>query len=98
MTADAVLTPVPPPRPEPSDVEPPDAESPGRATMVRLIRESFATVEPHAEDFAQYFYALLFTLSPRLRDLFPVNLEVQRSRLLRALVHVVQMVDRPAEL
>jgi len=27
--------------------------------------------------------------------MFPVNMEVQRSRLLRALVHVVQMVDRP---
>ena len=35
---------------------------------------------------------------PQTRDLFPVNMEVQRSRLLRALVHVVQMVDRPDEL
>ena len=36
--------------------------------------------------------------SPETRDLFPVNMEVQRSRLLRALVHVVQMVDQPDEL
>ena len=36
--------------------------------------------------------------APETRALFPVNMEVQRSRLLRALVHVVQMVDQPDEL
>jgi NAD(P)H-flavin reductase/hemoglobin-like flavoprotein len=66
--------------------------------MVRLIRESFAAVEPRAEEIARYFYGMLFTLAPATRELFPVNMEVQRSRLLRALVHVVQMVDRPDEL
>lgn len=66
--------------------------------MVRLIRESFAVVEPHAEEATQFFYGMLFSLAPATRDLFPVNMEVQRSRLLRALVHVVQMVDRPDDL
>lgn len=66
--------------------------------MVALIRESFAAVEPHAEAAARYFYGMLFSLSPATRELFPANMEVQRSRLLRALVHVVQMVDRPDEL
>jgi len=65
---------------------------------VALIRESFALVAPRAEEVARHFYATLFSLAPETRDLFPVNMEVQRSRLLRALVHVVQMVDRPAEL
>jgi NAD(P)H-flavin reductase/hemoglobin-like flavoprotein len=89
MTANAVLTPIPPPRREP----PPEA-----ATMVRLIRESFAVVEPRAEEVARFFYGMLFSLTPATRELFPANMEVQRSRLLRALVHVVQMVDRPDEL
>ena len=66
--------------------------------MVELIRASFAVVEPHMDDLGRYFYATLFQIAPQTRDLFPVNMEVQRSRLLRALVHVVQMVDRPDEL
>jgi NAD(P)H-flavin reductase/hemoglobin-like flavoprotein len=66
--------------------------------MVALIRESFALVAPQAEGMARHFYATLFSQAPETRDLFPVNMEVQRSRLLRALVHVVQMVDRPDEL
>ena len=65
---------------------------------VALIRSSFAVVAPRAEEVARHFYATLFSHAPATRDLFPVNMEVQRSRLLRALVHVVQMVDRPDEL
>jgi NAD(P)H-flavin reductase/hemoglobin-like flavoprotein len=66
--------------------------------MVELIRASFAVVEPHMDDLGRYFYATLFQIAPQTRDLFPVNMEVQRSRLLRALVHVVQMVDQPDDL
>src|SRR5690606_10209762 len=39
-----------------------------------------------------------FSVAPDTRDLFPVNMQTQRSRLFRALVHLVQMVDRPQEL
>lgn len=66
--------------------------------MVEIIRASFALVEPQAENLGRHFYATLFSRAPETRDLFPVNMEVQRSRLLRALVHVVQMVDQPDEL
>jgi NAD(P)H-flavin reductase/hemoglobin-like flavoprotein len=66
--------------------------------MVALIRSSFDRVAPHAEALGRHFYATLFGAAPATRDLFPVNMEVQRSRLLRALVHVVQMVDQPDEL
>jgi len=64
---------------------------------VALIRSSWAVVAPRADEVARHFYATLFGLAPETRELFPVNMEVQRSRLLRALVHVVQMVDRPDE-
>ena len=67
----------------------------GRA---QLIRDSWAEVEPHADEMGRLFYATLFQRAPETRDLFPVNMEVQRSRLMRALVHVVQMVDQPDEL
>ena len=91
MTANAALSPVPPPGREPHDTG-------GAATMVRLIRESFAVVEPCAEEVAHFFYGMLFAIAPATRELFAANMEVQRSRLLRALVHVVQMVDRPDDL
>ena len=66
--------------------------------MVAIIRSSFDAVSPHAEALGRHFYGTLFGIAPATRDLFPVNMEVQRSRLLRALVHVVQMVDQPDEL
>jgi NAD(P)H-flavin reductase/hemoglobin-like flavoprotein len=75
--------------------EPPRAEAAG---LVRTIRRSWAAVEPHADEVGQSFYARLFATAPETRELFPVNMEVQRSRLLRALVHVAQMVDQMDEL
>jgi NAD(P)H-flavin reductase/hemoglobin-like flavoprotein len=68
------------------------------AGIVEIIRTSFALVEPRSEELGRFFYATLFSRAPETRALFPVNMEVQRSRLLRALVHVVQMVDQPDEL
>jgi NAD(P)H-flavin reductase len=41
---------------------------------------------------------MLFTLAPVTRELFPINMETQHTRLVRAIVHVVQMVDRPDDL
>lgn len=89
MTAEQLLT-----ADELSDVGEPNGES----EMVRIIRSSFALVAPRGDELGRHFYGLLFSLSPETRDLFPANMEVQRSRLLRALVHVVQMVDQPGEL
>lgn len=87
----------PPPAPElptPREAAPTDDPS----EMVRIIRESFAAVAPRADELTQLFYGWLFSIAPETRELFPVTMELQRTRLLRALVHVVQMVDRPDEL
>ncbi|MBA3905832.1 MAG: flavohemoprotein [Pseudonocardiales bacterium] len=75
-----------------------DREKPSEPGLVEIIRSSFDLVAPEAEALGRHFYAVLFSAAPETRDLFPVNMEVQRSRLLRALVHVVQMVDQPDEL
>jgi NAD(P)H-flavin reductase/hemoglobin-like flavoprotein len=91
MTANPVVSPIPNVQPHP--------ESPTAvAAMVRLVRESFAVVEPQADKVSQFFYGMLFSIAPTTREMFPANMQVQRSRLLRALVHVVQMVDRPDDL
>ncbi len=66
--------------------------------LAQIIRDSWAEVEPRIEEMGRLFYATLFRIAPESRDLFPVNMEVQRSRLMRALVHVVQMIDQPDEL
>ncbi|WP_425414672.1 globin domain-containing protein [Pseudonocardia spinosispora] len=88
MSAEPILTDLPPIRP-----------TPARANeMVTLIRSSFAEVEDQAIEMAKHFYGVLFGIAPETRELFPANMEVQRSRLLRALVHVVQMVDQPDDL
>ncbi|MDQ4117786.1 MAG: globin domain-containing protein [Actinomycetota bacterium] len=89
MTADQLIS---------SDVSPPNRPVTAAERTVELIRSSFAAVEPHSEGLGKHFYATLFSRVPEVRDLFPVNMEVQRSRLLRALVHVVQMVDQPDDL
>lgn len=68
----------------------------GRGQIVRTSWERIAGQS--AESLGRHFYGTLFSTAPELRDLFPVTLEVQRSRLLRALVHIVQNVDQPEEL
>src|SRR3954451_3345357 len=63
--------------------------------LARLLKESWTLVEEHQDKVAGYFYARLFLTSPQLRDLFPVHMDVQRSRLLGAIVKAVQTVDDP---
>jgi NAD(P)H-flavin reductase/hemoglobin-like flavoprotein len=65
---------------------------------MRLIKDSWAAAESHSDEMGRLFYATLFRIAPETRDLFPVHMEVQRSRLMRALVHFVQMVDQPEDL
>ena len=89
MTAEQLLT---------SDLSEVGGNRSEETGMVAIIRSSFALVEPQADELGRHFYATLFGIAAETRELFPVNMEVQRSRLLRALVHVVQMVDQPDEL
>ncbi len=70
----------------------------GARTTVRLLRDSWAVVAPYEDEVVKFFYAVLFSLAPETREMFPVNMQTQRSRLLQALVHVVQMMDQPDEL
>jgi len=90
MTANALVDPIPtPPRRQPDS---------GASAMVRVVRESWALIESRHDEVARFFYGMLFSLDPATRELFPINMEAQRSRLMRAIVHLVQMIDRPDEL
>ncbi len=95
MTADPVIGSYLPQAGEPQHSEAPQGRH-GR--IARLVRESFAQVEERETEMAQYFYGMLFALAPETRELFPANMEVQRSRLFRAVAHIVRLVDSPEEL
>ena len=88
MTAEPLLSDLP-------VVTEPRSEQPRTA---EIIRSSWELVEPRSEPLGRHFYGTLFRLAPGARELFPVSMEAQRSRLLRALVHVVQSVDRPDDI
>src|SRR5258706_11697771 len=63
------------------------------STLSMLLKESWSQVESESDDLANHFYARLFLADPSLRDLFPVTMASQRSRLLDALVALIQTVD-----
>jgi NAD(P)H-flavin reductase/hemoglobin-like flavoprotein len=65
------------------------------SNLSRLLKESWTLVEEHQDKLASYFYARIFLSNPQLRDLFPVQMDVQRSRLLGAIVTAIQSVDDP---
>jgi NAD(P)H-flavin reductase/hemoglobin-like flavoprotein len=64
-------------------------------SMSQLLKESWTLVEEQQDKLASYFYARMFLSNPQLRDLFPVQMDVQRARLLGAIVSAVQTVEDP---
>lgn len=65
------------------------------SNLHRLLKESWTLVEEDQDKLASYFYARIFLSHPGIRDLFPVQMDVQRARLLGAIVTAVQTVDDP---
>lgn len=88
----------PAPTPAVRTVAPETVEAPLSPHEIGLIRASAAVVAPLAADMTVYFYAILFTRHPEVRQLFPPGMDAQRGRLLRALLHIVDLVDDPGKL
>ncbi|MGW7101829.1 globin domain-containing protein [Streptomyces sp. NPDC054838] len=84
--------------PAPGDTEPPAAEAPLSEHEIHLIKTSASVVAPVAEEMTVYFYAILFARYPQVRPMFPPGMDAQRGRLLRALLHIVDVVDDPGNL
>ncbi|TXS55949.1 flavohemoprotein [Streptomyces sp. t39] len=63
-----------------------------------LVRRTLAEIEPVADQVTSYFYALLFTRHPALRGMFPVAMDTQRDRLLKALLTAAEHMDDSAVL
>lgn len=63
-----------------------------------LILKSFALVEDSTDEVAGHFYALVFLENPALRDMFPPMMDMQRDRLLSALIKVIHQCHEPFKL
>jgi NAD(P)H-flavin reductase/hemoglobin-like flavoprotein len=66
--------------------------------LTRILKESWALVEEDQDRMASYFYARMFVSNPQLRDMFPIQMDVQRSRLLGAIVDAIQHFDDPVRI
>jgi hemoglobin-like flavoprotein len=65
---------------------------------VRLLRESFALIEPHAGIAGLVFYRNLFNLDPSLRPLFKASIELQAHKLMEALSYTIATLENPRAL
>lgn len=67
-------------------------------TQVELVQDSFALVVPKAAVVSRMFYDRLFELRPDYRDMFPADMETQRSKLVATLATVVQGLHEVEEI
>lgn len=67
-------------------------------SLSTVLRASWKLVDDQRDRVAEHFYARLFLSDPQLRELFPAQMDLQRSRLLRAIVAAVQNFDDPERL
>jgi hemoglobin-like flavoprotein len=63
--------------------------------QVKLVKDTFAQVQPIADVAAAMFYNRLFELDPELRPLFKPNLKEQGVKLMASLTVVVHSLDKP---
>jgi hemoglobin-like flavoprotein len=52
------------------------------ANQIKLVQDTFALVQPIADEIAQMFYARLFELDPELKNLFSGDLQERGKQLL----------------
>ncbi|MEU9706869.1 globin domain-containing protein [Streptomyces sp. NPDC047981] len=70
----------------------------GVPSDAELVRRTLAEIAPVADRVTGYFYALLFIRNPDLRGQFPVAMDVQRDRLVKALLKTAELMESPDEL
>ena len=64
----------------------------------RLLQESLGLIAPVADDVIRAFYDQLFADYPQVRPMFPAVMNLQRERLLKAIIALVTHYDRPEQL
>lgn len=64
----------------------------------QVVRRTWVELEPRVDEIASWFAALLFSIDPTARALFPAHVGPPARRLIRSLVLPMSTVDRPDEL
>lgn len=77
---------------------PPPPTNPLSARHIQLVRDSFALLEPVADQAAAKFYDRLFELRPDLRSLFTGDIEDQGRKLMSTLKLAIAGLDNFAKL
>ncbi|MEV4975721.1 globin domain-containing protein [Streptomyces scopuliridis] len=77
---------------------PAPVDDPNASPDAILVRRTLAEIAPVSDQVTSYFYSLLFVRHPDLRGLFPVAMDAQRDRLLKALLTAAEHMDSPAVL
>jgi hemoglobin-like flavoprotein len=99
MIAAAAAAPKPAPKAGTTrDAAPARSDGPIGAADQKLVRATFAKVEPIAEAAAALFYNRLFELDPALKPLFKSNMKEQGKKLMGTLKVLVAALDDPARL
>ncbi|MEV7427149.1 MULTISPECIES: globin domain-containing protein [unclassified Streptomyces] len=83
---------------EPAGPPPAAVVDPYASPDAVLVRRTLAEIAPVSDQVTSYFYSLLFVRNPDLRALFPVAMDAQRDRLLKALLTAAEHMDSPAVL
>lgn len=66
---------------------------------VSLLRSSFDTIRPHADEAARAFYARMLGTFPQVRPLFAsTDFDSQRKKLRESIAAVVSLADQPDKL
>ncbi len=63
--------------------------------QIRLLKSSYAQVEPIADTAAGLFYGRLFEVAPGVKPLFKNDMQAQGRMLLSAIGLVVRGIDKP---
>jgi hemoglobin-like flavoprotein len=64
----------------------------------QLLTESLGLIAPVAGEVIAAFYDQLFHDYPQVRSMFPAEMDLQRERLLKAIIALVTHYDRPDQL
>src|SRR5262249_31364751 len=63
----------------------------------RLVKESFAHIIANAPAAMEHFYSHLFTISPEMRAMFPMDMSQVREHVFAGLARLVWTMDSPEE-
>lgn len=59
--------------------------------QLRILRNSFAKIEPVSDRFGEMFYERLFSIAPELRKMFGSDLKLQQAKFMKVIKEVIEL-------